>query len=288
MSLDYGESNKLPPVTASKVKLYSGEYFDYSKPDETPITMVDVAVGLSNVCRFAGQLEQFYSVAEHSVICLAIARLLGCSLEEKRAVLLHDAAECVMGDMPTPLKILLPGYKAIEKTVDASIRKRFGIGVFPVVKQIDLMALRAEKETLKGGQDKWHLLEGVRDVSDRVSVQCLTPATACHDFLDAALALGLIDATVAEKQQLRNLEVETLSTMSMLVEVIAENNSAEATRDLNLMTEGFGKRFGTDLCESLLRTALVNSGYAEGRDGEATTYKKNNAIFKFYPDPLLN
>lgn len=289
MSNDKRRTDPTPAILASKIKLYSGEYFDYSKPDETPITMVDIAVGLSNVCRFGGQLESFYSVAEHSVLCLNIARHLGCTLEEKIAVLLHDAAECVMGDMPGPLKMLLPQYKAIENRVYSEIQKTFNIGYAnSIVKPIDLMALRVEKETLKGGQDRWHLLEDVRDMSDIVQVSCLSPYGACSAFLDAAIALNLIDGSEVEKQKIRNLHASTVATMAMLANVVAKSKNQEAANDLGKLTSNFGNQFGPEVCEALLQKALTRVGYTKSRDGELTVFKKGFALFSFSPNPELN
>jgi hypothetical protein len=39
------------------------------EPETSHFTILDIAHGLSNICRFTGQCEVYYSVCEHSVHC---------------------------------------------------------------------------------------------------------------------------------------------------------------------------------------------------------------------------
>ncbi|MCW1410872.1 MULTISPECIES: hypothetical protein [Rhizobium] len=47
--------------------LASGNWFDLLDPWGSAFTIFDIAQGLSNICRYAGQCKKFYSVAEHSI-----------------------------------------------------------------------------------------------------------------------------------------------------------------------------------------------------------------------------
>ena len=91
--------------------------------DVSQVKLRDVAVGLSRVCRFAGQMSQlvpFYSVAEHSVWASYIA-----PPGQRIAALVHDAAEAFIGDVTSPLKHMLPDYKELEARFEAALWKHF-------------------------------------------------------------------------------------------------------------------------------------------------------------------
>ena len=49
------------------IMLHSGALFDFLDPWASEFTIEDVAHGLSNICRYAGQCRAFYSVcrAQH-------------------------------------------------------------------------------------------------------------------------------------------------------------------------------------------------------------------------------
>lgn len=107
-------------MTKTHIMLASGTLFDILDPESSDFTLQDIAQGLGNMCRFAGQSSRFYSVAEH---CTHVARLVPIALG--RAALLHDATEAFIGDVTRPLKALLPDYRAIEEKIAGAIARRF-------------------------------------------------------------------------------------------------------------------------------------------------------------------
>ncbi|ECI7676527.1 5'-deoxynucleotidase, partial [Escherichia coli] len=50
----------------SFIKTFSGKHFYYDRINKDDIDINDIAVSLSNICRFAGHLSHFYSVAQHA------------------------------------------------------------------------------------------------------------------------------------------------------------------------------------------------------------------------------
>jgi len=80
--------------TCSFIQTYSGKRIDFENPDPDQIDIVDIAHGLSNLCRFSGQSKYFYSVAQHSFYVSLVCK------ENKLQALLHDATEAYMADVP--------------------------------------------------------------------------------------------------------------------------------------------------------------------------------------------
>lgn len=136
----------------------SGRYFDFTVADPRQVDIDDIAHALSHICRFTGHTRFFYSVAQHSVL---VSRLVPPELAFE--ALLHDAHEAYVGDMASPLKALLPGYKALEKRIEALVRARFELPAVmsPAVKQADLVALRTEQRDCMNSDHLWTVLEGI-------------------------------------------------------------------------------------------------------------------------------
>lgn len=117
----------------------SGKKFYPLHPDPDQICIEDIASGLSKICRYAGQIPKFYSVAEHSV---EVARLLPQS--HKLAGLLHDASEAYLVDIPSPLKVSLFDYQEVEDNLNAVIAQKFGVEFDLQVKSMDRAMLHME------------------------------------------------------------------------------------------------------------------------------------------------
>lgn len=82
----------------------------------------DIAQGLSRLCRFSGQCNKFYSVAEHSYHLSYIVNP-SYALE----ALLHDASEAYISDISRPWKELLKDYVALEKIIQSAINTKFNV-----------------------------------------------------------------------------------------------------------------------------------------------------------------
>ena len=127
------------------IQLSNGAFFNFLEPDASLVTTEVLAKALSKLCRFTGHTSKFYSVAQHSVL---VSRLVTPDLA--RWGLYHDAAEAFLGDVASPLKQLLPDYKAIERRVERALWESLGLyGPLPrEVKLADMSALLAERDAL--------------------------------------------------------------------------------------------------------------------------------------------
>ncbi len=65
---------------------------------------------LSRNQRWAGKLPVEWSVLDHCLMSYKIAKELNYTLDVQLYALLHDFAECVTGDVITPIKRLIPNF----------------------------------------------------------------------------------------------------------------------------------------------------------------------------------
>ena len=113
------------------IQTYTGKKFHLFDPKLDEIDIVDIAHGLSNICRYTGQCNAFYSVAQHSVL---ISQLVS----EKNALqgLMHDSAEAYISDLSSPLKHGLWEYRVLENRLLKFIFGKFNIA-YPVSEEVN-------------------------------------------------------------------------------------------------------------------------------------------------------
>lgn len=73
----------------------------------------DLIYALSNMCRYNGHINTFYSVAEHCVHMANYAEHRLGNIELAKDCLRHDLHESLCGDVPYPVKMLLPSWSNI-------------------------------------------------------------------------------------------------------------------------------------------------------------------------------
>lgn len=205
--IDYG----ILKPNEGKMITYSGKFINLHSPLKTAadqIDIIDIAVGLSNKAHFSGQTPKFFSVAEH---CLIVSkRILNERNKDFNAIfgnyfsntssipnemfnnpkvrefiketfllalvgLLHDSAEAYVGDLITPLKIILPEFKKIEDELTSKIFEVFelDISLKRKIKQIDIDVLNLE-------YIEFYTLSS----NDNVEIRYLTPIEAKNEFLN--------------------------------------------------------------------------------------------------------
>ena len=141
------------------INTLSGQHFRFTDTDPATINIEDIAAALSNICRFTGHLQDFYSVAQHSV---HVSYLV--PHEYALEALLHDASEAYCNDISSPLKALLPDYRTVEHQVDQFIREKFGLpaAMSAPVKYSDLIMLATERRDFDMDDGTpWPVLEGI-------------------------------------------------------------------------------------------------------------------------------
>ena len=127
------------------MQTYTGRQFWPLDPRPEDVCLEDIFWALSNVARFGGHANRFYSVGEHSLLVMALA-----PRELAREALLHDAAEAYIGDMVRPLKRDMPKFQDAEARIVVAIGLAVGLDLspHPAIHKADNMALAIEKRDL--------------------------------------------------------------------------------------------------------------------------------------------
>lgn len=164
------------------IELLDGTMFSYLDPEKADIDIEQLATALSNICRFAGHVKWFYSVAQHAVnVSWIVPR------QYRYTGLMHDTAEAFTNDLPTPLKVAVPIFKDLEVRIEAAMAAKFGFQ-YPLpeaVKYADLQMLMIEKEYLKPSSSHWTILDGIqRPNTDFINLEPMSPEEAKWAFLD--------------------------------------------------------------------------------------------------------
>jgi hypothetical protein len=142
---------RIEDAPKDSIRTFSGLFINVFEPTPEMICIKDVAHSLSQQPRFAGHLFKFYSVAQHSVLCMRYA-----DDKNKLGALLHDSSEGYLLDIPSPIKRRMPEYKSIEDNLMSAIAKKYGFEypLTPEVHAIDRKLLHIEWEALMINKDE--------------------------------------------------------------------------------------------------------------------------------------
>ena len=184
------------------ITTYSGKHICPLNIQVQDIELEDIARGLSNTCRFGGQLRHFYSVAQHSVLCYELSKKLNNDDLINLACLLHDSSESITGDQLAPIKgnmaiSTMPDGKIVsinqlEDQILEAINKKFYLNLnyhHPSVKYIDRVLLNSESFYLRG----FKVTEDLPILVDRIIP--LNPKDAYIQFIAACKEMGLVSLT---------------------------------------------------------------------------------------------
>lgn len=106
----------------NSIQTYTGIWFTPLDPKVQDIDIRDIAHALSNMCRYAGHVRKFLSVAEH---CVYASYLV--DPEDALEALLHDGTEAYLVDVPRPVKYMLPEYILYENALQRAMDQRFSL-----------------------------------------------------------------------------------------------------------------------------------------------------------------
>jgi hypothetical protein len=106
-------------LQSNSILTVSGREIAFPHPDPKNITLYDIAHALSRAPRWAGHTDIPWTVAEHSILVAELYRIESNDTDPEvyRGLLLHDATEAFLADLPSPIKALLPDYRDLETTL---------------------------------------------------------------------------------------------------------------------------------------------------------------------------
>lgn len=199
----------LDRLAPSSFRTFSGRVLDFANPQPSSICLTDIAVSLARQCRFNGHVEEFYSVAQHSVLVsrqsLFLAERAGLDLDVCRKIavmgLMHDAAEAYVGDCVAPVKqFLQPSFDEIETRVQKAIQTAIGFEWLPehadLVKQVDVSLFLRESIDLRGLDMKWAVSALRKDMTafmpHEAILRCWRPDEAGRLFLAECKSFGMV------------------------------------------------------------------------------------------------
>lgn len=100
---------------------YSGRQFFYDDMSKNEFILDDIAHQLSNVIRYGGACHYRYSVAQHSCALAKTMEDHGFAPADCLYALFHDAAEAYTGDVRTPIKDHVTGFRNIEDKIQTAL-----------------------------------------------------------------------------------------------------------------------------------------------------------------------
>lgn len=114
---------------ADYILTYSKIQFTPLDPKEDDICIEDIAHALSLMTRANGHFSEFFSVAQHCILCCEEAMARGYSKKVALACLLHDASEAYLADITRPVKKNLSTYREIEARLQNAIFNKYIEGI---------------------------------------------------------------------------------------------------------------------------------------------------------------
>lgn len=166
-------SNKSEP----RICTWSGKTVNPMALKKSDVNINDIAAGLANQSRFAGQSMYFYSVAQHSVMMVRALRHAAHHPDHHEdmsdvtnyamAFLLHDSDEAYMGgDLPHPIKVMTALgalWQKEQRKICRTVFDAHGVMVEPdaqLIQTWDHIMLASEAPLLIRGykREQWDLL----------------------------------------------------------------------------------------------------------------------------------
>ena len=149
---------------ATFIETYTGRAFWPLAPKKEALSVIDIAHALSNQCRYSGHVRFFYPVAQHCCLLAKWVADRGGTALDCLQILMHDAPEAYLVDIPRPVKQYMPQYRVWDHAINDVIREWMGwkdLPLLPIQDELDSRVVVDERAALmsRSGLDWGHTLE---------------------------------------------------------------------------------------------------------------------------------
>lgn len=150
---------------------YDGRKFRYDDVTANEYALEDIAHHLAMTNRYGGACVYPFSVAQHSCALAQALHDMGQPATVSLYALFHDAAEAYVGDVRTPLKDHMYGFRTIEDKILDALLTDMNLKGIPVpmgaparMKEWDRRIVLDERKAgvMKPCIHKWYGLEGLQ------------------------------------------------------------------------------------------------------------------------------
>jgi len=166
------ETTKLYQVEDGWFECFTGTKFYFGDPRPPMYRLDDIVQSLSKQCRYNGHTTKFYSVAEHCCHLYDWTKENRDSptMKDLRTILMHDAGEAYVTDVPRPLKVKLSNYKEFEVAVETVLAQVYDLH-WPMpswVKDLDTRILVDERaQVMNPSKNDWGV-DGIEPLGVRI------------------------------------------------------------------------------------------------------------------------
>lgn len=167
------------------IETYSGAKFYPRDPDPADVSIIDIAHAQSNQGRYSGHTDSFYSTAQHCCILASyVENVMKGSALDCLQILMHDAAETYLVDMPRPVKQYMPEFRKWDHKIQFMVRDWLGLTDIPLPPwqdELDTRIIVDERAQIMSDSGNDWGMAGVKPLG--VKVDPWPPKTAEQQFL---------------------------------------------------------------------------------------------------------
>lgn len=114
------------------IETYTGRPFWPLAPKASDVSVIDIAHHLAGQPRYSGASSPWYVTAQHCCLLADFVQERGGTPLDCLQILMHDAAEAYLVDIPRPVKQHMPQFRLWDKAINNAVREWLGLADTPI------------------------------------------------------------------------------------------------------------------------------------------------------------